>query len=391
MPAIATAMKRPPSPLEEALESRVRLLATTLRPATVQHYRLTVRLFTAYLGQAFPEVRRPCHLRRDPHVLGWLESLWSKRARSSDKPLCNHTRGGHLIRLRKLLDLLADHAFPPRPGLLLSEDIPRPDQVLPRPLTPQDDARLQAGLRERNDLLSNALLLTRLTGMRIGETVDLADDGLRHLGGGDWALHVPVGKLHSERWTPVDAEVCEIVARLRFLATLPGSAGAPAEFLLPRPKGRNVLCSELRAALAETATEAGISAHVVPHQLRHTYATSMLRAGVSLPALMKLLGHRTANMTLRYVEITQKDLQREFHLARQSPRHLLPLPAPLSPGDPDTADAAAVVERLSGVVRVLELYRQQHQAADHKPIQLLLRRLVRVRSGFQKLAAGAEK
>ena len=44
---------------------------------------------------------------------------------------------------------------------------------------------------------------------------------------------------------------------------------------------------------------------------------------------MKLLGHRTANMTLRYVEITQKDLQREFHLARSHPRHLLPLPAPL--------------------------------------------------------------
>jgi|GEM_PF-3877170 len=41
--------------------------------------------------------------------------------------------------------------------------------------------------------------------------------------------------------------------------------------------------------------------------MRHTYATTMLRAGVSLPALMKLLGHRTANMTLRYVEITQQD------------------------------------------------------------------------------------
>jgi integrase len=37
--------------------------------------------------------------------------------------------------------------------------------------------------------------------------------------------------------------------------------------------------------------------------MRHTYATAMRRAGVSLPALMKLLRHRTANMTLRYVEI----------------------------------------------------------------------------------------
>ena len=34
--------------------------------------------------------------------------------------------------------------------MLLSEDIPRPDQVLPRPLTPEYDARLQAELRRRN-------------------------------------------------------------------------------------------------------------------------------------------------------------------------------------------------------------------------------------------------
>ena len=41
----------------------------------------------------------------------------------------------------------------------------------------------RAQLRRRNDLEANALLLTRLTGMRIGETADLAADCLRHLGG----------------------------------------------------------------------------------------------------------------------------------------------------------------------------------------------------------------
>jgi integrase len=148
--------------------------------------------------------------------------------------LCAASRAGHLIRLRKLFDLLADHAFPPRPGLLLSEDIPRPDQTLPRPLTPEDDARLQAVLRLHNDLLSSALLLTRLTGMRIGETVDLSPDCLRHLGADQWSLHVPVGKLHNERWTPVDEQVRTLIARLCYLRTLPPAA--PPEFLLPRPK-----------------------------------------------------------------------------------------------------------------------------------------------------------
>jgi integrase len=315
-------------------------------------------------------------------VLGWLEYLWTRRVRHSDQPLSATSRAAHLIRLRKLFDLLADHAFPPRPGLLLSEDIPHPDDVLPRPLTPEDDLRLQAELRRRNDLLSSALLLTRLTGMRIGETADLAADCLRHLGGEQWVVHVPVGKLHNERWTPVDDEARSVVARLRFLRTLPPAA--PPEFLLPRPKGSHVLCVQLRAALSAAASDAGITAHIVPHQMRHTYATTMLRAGVSLPALMKLLGHRTANMTLRYVEITQKDLQREFHLAQKTPRHLIPIPAPLVVADPQTVEAVGVVERLSATIRVLDLYRQQNPTAPDKPLKLLLRRLVRIRSIFQE-------
>jgi hypothetical protein len=40
-------MKRPPHPLEEAFQARVRLLATTLRPSTVRQYAHIVRLFLA--------------------------------------------------------------------------------------------------------------------------------------------------------------------------------------------------------------------------------------------------------------------------------------------------------------------------------------------------------
>jgi hypothetical protein len=199
---------------------------------------------------------------------------------------------------------------------------------------------------------------------------------------------VPLGKLHNERLTPVDEQVRTLIARLCFLRTLPPHA--PPELLLPRPKGPGVLCTQLRAALSDAATHAGIAAHIVPHQMRHTYATSMLRAGVSLPGLMKLLGHRTATMTLRYLEITQKDLQREFHQAQNHPRHLIPLPAPLVISDPHSVDATGVVDRLSTTIRVLELFRQQNPTVADKPIQLLLRRLVRIRSSFQKTISAAK-
>ena len=199
-------MKPPPASLPPALEARVRWLETTLQPSTVHHYRHTVRLFLRYLNENYPEVSKPSQLRRDPHVLGWLEYLWRLRT-SRGRPLTSSTRGQHLLRLRTLFDLLADLPQPPMPGLLRSQDIPPRQYRLPRPLTPEDDARLQQHWAGATDVLSGALLLQRLTGMRIGECVDLAPDCLRHLGDNRWSLHVPHGKPRSERWVPVDDQV----------------------------------------------------------------------------------------------------------------------------------------------------------------------------------------
>ena len=41
---------------------------------------------------------------------------------------------------------------------------------------------------------------------------------------------------------------------------------------------------------------------------------------------MKLLGHTSPEMTMRYLEVALTDLQREFDLARSQPRHLAPQP-----------------------------------------------------------------
>ena len=64
--------------------------------------------------------------------------------------------------------------------------------------------------------------------------------------------------------------------------------------------------------LKSAAKNGGIEENVHPHRLRHTYATELLRNGVSLPGIMKLLGHRTLKMTLRYVAITNEDLGRDY-------------------------------------------------------------------------------
>lgn len=387
-------MKPAEHPLEKALEACVRLLETTLQPSSMKNYRYTVRLFLGYLNESFPEVRKPSQLRRDPHLLGWLEFLWKRRTPTGG-PLTNCTRGQHVLRLRTLLDLLADLPQPPMAGLLRGQDAERTCRVpprqyrLPRPLTPEDDARLQQHWATATDVLSSALLLQRLTGMRIGELVDLAPDCLRHLGDNRWSLHVPHGKPRSERWVPVDDQVRVVGERITFLRTLPPAADP--RFLLPRPKGRIVLLASLRDALCHAAERVGIQAHIVPHQLRHTYATTMLRAGVSLPALMKLLGHHNANMTLLYVEVTQQDLQREYQAARLQPRHLVPVPPALQHGTAPTAsaDAPAVGAALSSALRLMDLHRQLlPRSSANQQFLLLSRRLTRIRCLFEKLSQG---
>ncbi len=169
----------------------------------------------------------------------------------------------------------------------------------------------------RNDLGGDVFLLLRHTGMRIGECVDLSYDCLRSTGPDQWAIHVPLGKLKTERMVPGDAFVRDLVHRLRFFRSLDPLAADGR--LIARPGSKVAIVVQLRDYLHRVCHCLGLSTRIVPHQFRHTYATEMLRSGVSFPVLMKLLGHVNPEMTMRYVNVALTDLEREFQLARSKP------------------------------------------------------------------------
>jgi len=52
-----------------------------------------------------------------------------------------------------------------------------------------------------------------------------------------------------------------------------------------------------------------------PHRLRHTFATDMVREGMSLVVLKRLMGHTNIEMTLRYVNFSAEDVRAEFDRA----------------------------------------------------------------------------
>src|ERR1700730_16285766 len=92
---------------------------------------------------------------------------------------------------------------------------------------------------------------------------------------------------------------------------------------------------------------------------RHTYATEMLRSGVALAAVMRLLGHTSAEMTMRYIDVALSDLQREYLLARSQPRHLVPQPK--TPLAVPRSGLDGVIDSFRTAQHVLEMFRRAPQ------------------------------
>ena len=197
---------------------------------------------------------------------------------------------------------------------------PRP---LPRALAPDIDAALMHAIAALEDPFAcSALLVLRRAGLRLGECLDLPLDCVVDYGPtGTW-LRVPLGKLGTERSVPLDADT---VAALDAWAAQRGQqrphadprTGAPTDFLFAE-HGRRLKAWRIRKGLRVAVVAAGLTGPggepltVTPHQLRHTFATELANAGMSLQALMALLGHVTPEMTLRYATLASPTLRAAY-------------------------------------------------------------------------------
>jgi len=54
-----------------------------------------------------------------------------------------------------------------------------------------------------------------------------------------------------------------------------------------------------------------------PHRFRHSFGSDMVRAGISLPALMHLMGHADIHTTMLYVPTCPRNVWCEFARAVQ--------------------------------------------------------------------------
>ena len=103
---------------------------------------------------------------------------------------------------------------------------------------------------------------------------------------------------------------------------------------------------------------------ITPHQLRHTYATALANAGMSLQALMALLGHVTPEMTIRYATLASPTLRAAYDQAIGTMRRQLTL-TPV--GRPIVPDKIAWLASEMLKTRVAHGYCSRHESQGACP------------------------
>lgn len=316
-------------------------IATVLAPMTVQMRVKSIRVLCDWLATEHPIIRRLDQLDRVAHIepfLAWARTRPWRGTNGTGRTVSMLQFHHDILDLRVFFEDIAEWGWPTQPHrrLIFLADLPRLPEPMPRALAPDIDRDLMAAVARLDDTFARtALIVLRATGMRIGELLDLELDCLvefaRH---GTW-LRVPVGKLGTDRMVPLDAEPLAaldgwITGRGEHRPLPHRRDGHLADFVFVE-RGRRLGPHRVRQGLRDAVIDAGLTRpdgtplRITPHQLRHTFGTTLVNAGMNLPALMALLGHVTPEMTLRYAKVASPTVRAAYQAAMDKIRDRRPL------------------------------------------------------------------
>ena len=360
------AIRHPIRPLPEPAMAYFHWSESTLSPSTCFGRRTTLRKFHQWLDAQ----RIPLSDLRRGHVERWLKHL-------KDQGHHPTTRARTIIEIRAYLRWLHERGdvLAASHELIRREDVPKLPTYLPRPLPPDVDIELQRRLLRSDCSYKLGLALMRRTGIRSGELRSLEYHCIRtdHLK--NTFLKVPLGKLNNERLVPIEEDTVALIGKLQ------GSGVHPRDLLLARASGAKGKApyEPLRRAIAEAADGLNGAGKITTHRLRHTYATSLLNGGMSLVGLMRLLGHRSYKMTLRYAAITTETMGTEYFeaLGKIESRYKLVRP-PRGSAEHDPA------KMLLDVMHWLRT-RAFADGAQKRRARMLEKRLDRIRAAIEKM------
>ena len=205
--------------------------------------------------------------------------------------------------------LARDHAFTRNPFQGIRA--PKAAKALPKALSPDEAARLvdlpgdePMTIRDRamfELFYSSGLRLSELTGLARGD-VDLQDGTVRVTGKGNKTRVVPVGDFALraiESWLSARAAIARPEQQAMFVDA----------------KSRRVSPRTVQRRLDTWAIRQGMSQHVHPHMLRHSFASHVLQSSGDLRAVQEMLGHASISTTQVYTHLDYQYLANIYDAA----------------------------------------------------------------------------
>jgi integrase/recombinase XerD len=228
--------------------------------------------------------------------------------------LAASTINGHLSMLKELFDFLReDSQMQTQPVIRRRHRLPTPT-TLPKPIA---EADLVAFFKVIDSIRDRLIFLLMLRcGLRVSEACSLTwnDVDLEAA-----SIRINNGKGQVDRVVYIAPDVEKALQLWQARAT-------PSPYLFPSrrrraaPLGRGDVHWHMKKYLRLAGIQSDYSAHC----LRHTFATQLLNAGVSLEVLKELMGHRSIQMTLRYTLLYEATKRRQYDeaMARIESRQL---------------------------------------------------------------------
>ena len=289
--------------IKNGLESEMRVLGYSNN--TIEAYMREIQHFinfcTKYDGEIdFTEINRPII----------LEALEYREKQSKDGKISNNTKELFIKALKRLFMYVEEDIDPEKNYMRMFSKIKIQREVKEREyLTDEEIEKLldvverlkkkTTYIRFRNALLVKLLLFG---GLRISEALNLKFNDFEPANGGSVIKVRVLGKGNKEMSVFIKRDLIEDeIEELRRMSNNPDG------YIFITKKNRLMTRREARAMVERLYRKAGIKKHGL-HILRHTLAMKLVREGVDLVHIKRMLRHSNIATTTVYAKSTEESL-----------------------------------------------------------------------------------
>lgn len=258
---------------------------------TIINYKVDLKEFYKYLeGKNIKEIDIN-------DIRGYLKELYDKKY----SPSSISRKVSSLKSYFKYLE--AENKIKENPMALISN--PKKEKKLPTFLNYNDlEKLLNTPDKETEEGIRDSLILELLysTGIRVSELVNIE---IKNINFEEHKILV-LGKGNKERYVYYGSKCTKQIEEYLKVRN------AKTNYLLVNKHGNKLNERTVRKIIEETTKKAGLTIHVTPHTLRHTYATHMLNEGADLKSVGDLLGHENLSTTQIYTHVSNERLRNVY-------------------------------------------------------------------------------